>query len=59
MDLDHGICILSVPGDADTGAMLADSIRRYRLPRGVRMPSDAPDYRSILLDDFLARRRLV
>ena len=50
MDLDYGICILSVPGDAETGSKLADSIRRYKLPRGVTIPSGAPDYRSIVLD---------
>ncbi len=50
MNVTYGICILSVPQDADTAAKLADSIRRYRLPRGVRLSPDALDYRSIVLD---------
>ena len=47
---DAGICILSVPADAGTAAKLADSIRAYKLPRGVTVPSGASDYRNIVLD---------
>ena len=50
MALSYGILILSVPDTADMAAKLAESIRRYRLPRGVKLPVGAPDYRSIALD---------
>lgn len=50
MESNPAICILSVPTDAETAAKLADSIRAYKLPRGVSAPSGALDYRSIFLD---------
>ena len=43
----YGILIIAVPGDAHTASGLAESIRRYRLPRGVALGADAPDYRRI------------
>ena len=50
MESNPGICILSVPQDAETAVKLADSIRAYQLPRGVSAPAGALDYRSILFD---------
>lgn len=50
METDLGVCIVSVPSDAETAEKLAESIRTYKLPRGVSMPSGAPDFRSIFLD---------
>lgn len=64
MKTDPGICILSVPSDAETAAKLADSIRAYKLPRGVTAPSGALDYRNIVLDcggepmDEIVQKRL-
>ena len=64
METDLGICILSVPSDAEIAKKLSDSIRAYKLPRGVSIPSGALDYRSILLDcggepvDDAVRQRL-
>ena len=64
MGTELGICIVSVPGDAQTAQKLADSLRRYRLPRGVTAPSGALDYRAIALDcgaepmDEAVRQRL-
>ena len=39
MESNPGICILSVPADAETAVKLAASIRAYQLPRGVTVPS--------------------
>ncbi len=50
MEAEHDICILSVEHDEELAGKLADSIRRYRLPRGVRLPKDGLDYRRILLE---------
>ncbi len=64
MDSNPGICILSVPADAETAAKLADSIRAYQLPRGVTVPPGALDYRRIVMDcggepvDETVRQRL-
>ena len=48
MEEQYDICILSVRRDAELAQNLADSIRRYRLPRGVTLP-DGLDYRRILI----------
>ena len=52
----YDICILSVRNDAELAEKLAESIRRYRLPRGVKPAAEGLDYRRILLqqaeDDF-------
>lgn len=64
MESHPAICILSVPSDAETAAKLSDSIRTYKLPRGVTAPSGALDYRNIILDcggepvDEAVRQRL-
>ena len=51
----YDLCILSVKNDAELAEKLAESIRRYRLPRGVT-PAEGLDYRRVLLqraeDDF-------
>ena len=46
----YDICIISTPEDAKIARTLADSIRSYRLPRGVRLPNPDQDYRNIYLD---------
>ncbi len=52
----YDICILSVRNDAELAEKLAESIRRYRLPRGVKPAAEGLDYRRVLLqqaeDDF-------
>jgi hypothetical protein len=48
MEEQYDICILSVKGDAELAQKLADSIHRYRLPRGVVLP-EGLDYRRILI----------
>ena len=45
----YDICMLYVKHDAELAKKLADSIRRYRLPRGVKLP-EGLDYRRILLE---------
>lgn len=45
----YDICIVSPKSDAEIARTLADSIRRYRLPRTVSIKGDL-DYRRILLD---------
>lgn len=45
----YDICVISVPEDAAVADTLADSIRSYRLPRGVSLP-DGLDYRSVYVD---------
>ncbi len=45
----YDICILFVKHDAELAEKLADSIRRYRLPRGLKLPEER-DYRRILLE---------
>lgn len=46
----YDICVISVPEDAAVAETLADSIRSYRLPRGVKPESPALDYRRIYVD---------
>lgn len=46
----YDICVISVPEDAEAANILADSIRRYRLPRGVVLPDPSLDYRRIYVD---------
>ena len=46
---DYDICITAVPHDSDTARMLSDSLRRYKLPRGVTI-EPGTDYRRITLD---------
>ena len=45
----YDICVLFVKHDEELAEKLADSIRRYRLPRGVKLP-EGLDYRRILLE---------
>ncbi len=45
----YDICVLFVKHDAELAEKLAESIRRYRLPRGVKLP-EGMDYRRILLE---------
>ena len=44
------ICVASARSDAPSAQMLAESIRKYRLPSGVVTASPDKDYRRILLD---------
>ena len=54
----YDICVLFVKHDEELAEKLADSIRRYRLPRGVKLP-EGLDYRRILLEhDDEGRLRL-
>lgn len=46
----YDICVISVPEDAAMAETLAQSIRSYRLPRGVTLPDPALDYRRIYVD---------
>lgn len=45
----YDICIVSSRSDRETAGILAESIRRYRLPAGI-VPSDGLDYRRIIAD---------
>ena len=47
----YDICILSLKNDAATAGLLADSIRRYKLPSRLSLPESGLDYRRVLLDD--------
>ena len=46
----YDICVISVPEDAAVAETLANSIRSYRLPRGVKLENPALDYRRIYVD---------
>ncbi len=46
----YDICIVSPKNDAEIARTLADSIRRYKLPRTVKIQGEELDYRRILLD---------
>lgn len=46
----YDICVIAVPEDAAIAETLAQSIRNYRLPRGVALPNPALDYRRIYVD---------
>ena len=46
----YDICVIAVPEDAAIAETLAQSIRNYRLPRGVTLPNPALDYRRIYVD---------
>ena len=58
------ICIVSAAGDAETAEKLAESIRRYRMPAGAKLPQNNTGYRKVILDtqetefDEQARRQL-
>ena len=58
------ICIVSAAGDAETAEKLAESIRRYRMPAGAKLPQNNTSYRKVILDtqetefDEQARRQL-
>ena len=40
----------AVRADAETAEQLADSIRSYRLPKGVTLPDSGLDYRQVIVD---------
>lgn len=46
----YGICVISVPEDAQIAEKLAQSIRSYKLPKGVTLPNPELDYRNIFVD---------
>lgn len=46
----YDICVIAVPEDKEIAETLAGSIRKYRLPRGVQLPSPELDYRKIFVD---------
>ena len=46
----YDIYYLSPPGDAKTAQTLAESIRLYRLPKGIKPAEDGMDYRRTVLD---------
>lgn len=46
----YDICVVSPKSDAAIARTLAESIRRYRLPRTVKIQGNDLDYRRILLD---------
>lgn len=46
----YDICLISVPEDGAVAETLAQSIRSYRLPWGVKLPDPALDYRRIYVD---------
>ena len=47
---DYDICILAVAGDSSVANKLADSIRRYRLPKGTVVPDSSLDYRRVYVE---------
>lgn len=47
---DYDICILAVAGDSSVANKLADSIRRYRLPKGTALPDSSLDYRRVYVE---------
>lgn len=61
---EYDICILAIPHDAKTAKLLAESLRKYKLPARTVLPDPSLDYRRILLDteniplDEDARERL-
>ena len=46
----YDICVISVPEDAEIAEKLAQSIRSYKLPKGVALPNPELDYRNIFVD---------
>ncbi len=46
----YDICILAIKHDAETAELLAESLRKYRLPAGTVLPDPSLGYRRILLD---------
>lgn len=46
----YDICVICVSHDAETANLLADSIRKYKLPRGVLIRDTNLDYRKICVD---------
>ena len=46
----YDICIIAVPEDAAVAETLAESIRSYRLPKGISLPNPELDYRKIYVD---------
>ena len=50
MEEQYDIYYLSPPADAGTAQILAESIRRYRLPSGVKPAEPGLDYRRTVLD---------
>ena len=46
----YDICVISVPEDAEIAEKLAQSIRSYKLPKGVTLPNPELDYRNIFVD---------
>ena len=46
----YDICLIAVPEDAAIAETLAESIRSYRLPWGVKLPNPTLDYRRIYVD---------
>lgn len=46
----YDICIIAVPEDAAVAETLAQSIRSYRLPLGVKLPDPALNYRRVYVD---------
>lgn len=46
----YDICVIAVPEDAVVAEALAESIRSYRLPKGVILPNSELDYRKIFVD---------
>lgn len=47
---DYDICILAVAWDSSVANKLADSIRRYRLPKGTVVPDSSLDYRRVYVE---------
>ena len=46
----YDICVIATPEDKAIAEALAESIRTYKLPRGVRLPTPELDYRNIFVD---------
>lgn len=46
----YDICVIATPEDEAVAEALAESIRAYKLPRGVQLPNPDLDYRSIFVD---------
>lgn len=46
----YDICVISVPEDAQIAERLAQSIRSYKLPRGVTLPNPELDYHNVFVD---------